>query len=344
MTDPAHKPAFGDTVTIETVGSDSAVQRSSHAVARALLRPALELLARIAARHPKARTHGFRAANFVELAAYPLRPSRGTRRRMVTFDQFRAEWLWHKDLPDPDQTAQGAILYFHGGAFILGGLHSHRRIAARLARASGIPVLVVDYRQLPLAHITDSITDAVDSYRYLLDRGHAPGKIVFAGDSAGGGLAFSAALAARDEGLPVPGGIAAISPWADLDCSAKRAHPNEAHDAMLSGFILSVPGELGMARGNGLDPAWSAVNHDFNGMPAVFIQVGSLEVLRVDVDLLARRCAEAHVPCTVQVWKHAIHDFQLGADLLPDARAAVGDMAHFIYRITDPDNLKAGTP
>ncbi|WP_131725067.1 alpha/beta hydrolase fold domain-containing protein, partial [Mycobacteroides abscessus] len=70
----------------------------------------------------------------------------------------------------------------------------------------------------------DSITDAVDSYRYLLDRGHAPDKIVFAGDSAGGGLAFSAALAARDEGLPVPGGIAAISPWADLDCSAKRAH------------------------------------------------------------------------------------------------------------------------
>ncbi|SHT74895.1 acetyl-hydrolase [Mycobacteroides abscessus subsp. abscessus] len=50
------------------------------------------------------------------------------------------------------------------------------------------------------------------------------------------------------------------------------------------------------------------------------------------------------MPCTVQVWKHAIHDFQLGADLLPDARAAVGDMAHFIYRITDPDNLKAGTP
>ncbi|MBE5447803.1 Putative esterase [Mycobacteroides abscessus subsp. massiliense] len=45
MTDPAHKPAFGDTVTIETVGSDSAVQRSSHAVARALLRPTLELSA-----------------------------------------------------------------------------------------------------------------------------------------------------------------------------------------------------------------------------------------------------------------------------------------------------------
>ncbi|CPZ99788.1 Putative esterase [Mycobacteroides abscessus] len=192
MTDPAHKPTFGDTVTIETVGSDSAVQRSSHAVARALLRPALELLARIAARHPTARTHGFRAANFIELAAYPLRPSRGTRRRIVMFEQFRAEWLWHKDLPDPDQAAQGAILYFHGGAFILGGLHSHRRMAARLARASGIPVLVVDYRQLPLAHITDSITDAVDSYRYLLDRGYAPGKIVFAGDSAGGGLAFSA--------------------------------------------------------------------------------------------------------------------------------------------------------
>lgn len=115
MTDPAHKPTFGDTVTIETVGSDSAVQRSSHAVARALLRPALELLARIAARHPTARTHGFRAANFIELAAYPLRPSRGTRRRIVMFEQFRAEWLWHKIFPIRTRRRRAPFCTFTAG-------------------------------------------------------------------------------------------------------------------------------------------------------------------------------------------------------------------------------------
>lgn len=331
------------TVTFEARGNGSALQRFSHAVARLILRSTLEALARIAARYPRLRAPGFRAANFVELAAYPLRPSRGTRRRIVQFPDFRAEWLWHKDLPDPADEHPGVILYFHGGAFILGGLHSHRRMTARIARTARVHVLAVDYRQLPLAHITDSVDDAVEAYRYLLDQGYRSDNVVFAGDSAGGGMAFSAALAVRERGLPMPAGIAAISPWADLDCSAKRAHPNEAHDAMLSGVILAVPGELGMARDGALDPAWSAVNHDFTNMPPVFIQVGSLEVLLVDVDLLARRCAEASVPCTVQIWDHAIHDFQLAADLLPDARIAIEHMAQFIREVTDPDNLKAGT-
>lgn len=342
MNQPAPIFAVDGTVTIEMMGSGSALQRFSHSVAYLVLRRPLERLARIAALHPSMRTPGFRAANFFELAAFPLRPSVGTRRRIVTFPRFRAEWLWHKALPDPKNPDQGAVLYFHGGAFILGGLHSHRRMTARLARAAGMRLLAVDYRQLPLAHFTDSVTDAVDAYRYLLDQGYAAEKIVFAGDSAGGGLAFSAALACRDLGLPMPGGIAAISPWADLDCSAKKSHPNEAHDAMLSGAILSVPGEMGMARDGRLDPAWSPVNRDFTGMPAIFIQVGSLEVLIVDVELLARRCAEANVPCTVQVWDHAVHDFQIGADILPDARSAVDDMAYFIRQITHPDNSKAG--
>lgn len=343
MNDPAPVATPGGSVNIETMGSDSALQRFSHSVARLLLRPTLEQLARTVARHPSLRTRGFRATNFIELAAFPIRPRRGTRRRIVTFPHFRAEWLWHKDIPGPENPEQGAILYFHGGAFILGGLHSHRRITARIAHTAGMRLLAVDYRQLPLAHITDSVTDAVDAYRHLLDQGFAADRIVFAGDSAGGGLAFSAALTARELGLPMPGGIAAISPWADLDCAAKKAHANESRDAMLSGVILSVPGEMGMARDGGLDPAWSSVNHDFTGMPPVFIQVGSLEVLLVDAELLARRCAEADVPCTVQIWDHAVHDFQIAADLLPDARAAVADLAHFIHQVGDPNNSKAGT-
>ncbi|MUM18038.1 alpha/beta hydrolase [Mycobacterium sp. CBMA271] len=343
MNDPAPISEPGGTVTIDRLGSGSALQRFSHSTARLMLRRPLEGLARIAARHPSLRTRGFRAANFLELAAFPLRPSFGTRRRAVTFPSFRAEWLWHKNLPDPENPGQGAILYFHGGAFILGGLHSHRRMTARVARAAGMRLLAVDYRQLPLAHVTESVADAVEAYRYLLDQGFAAERIVFAGDSAGGGLAFSAALATREAGLPMPGGIAAISPWADLDCSAKRSHPNEAHDAMLSGVILAVPGEMGMAPDGQLDPAWSPVNHDFNGMPPTFIQVGSLEVLLADVEQLAQRCAGANVPCTVQIWDHAVHDFQIGADFLPDARAAIDDMAHFIRQITELDNSQPGT-
>nr|WP_238815354.1 alpha/beta hydrolase [Nocardia brasiliensis] len=258
----------------------------------------------------------------------------------MLYPDFRAEWLWHKDIPGPDDAGRGAILYLHGGGFITGGLHSHRRLAARIARAAGLPALVVDYRQLPKAHVTMSVQDAVQAYRSLLDRGFSPDRIVFVGDSAGGGLSFAAALAARDGGLPVPGAIVAISPWADFDPTARQGHPNDRTDAMLSAYSLSVPALVGLGRDGALDPSWSPVNHDFTGLPPTLIQVGSTEVLLTDAESLARRCGEAAVPCTLQIWDRAIHVFQAGADVLPDARAAVVEIGRFIRNVLDSSQFE----
>ena len=150
-------------------------------------------------------------ANAAELVTVPLRARRGTRLRAVRLPGFRAEWLWHKSIAGPDDPDGGAILYFHGGAFVAGGLHSHRRLTGRITRAAGVPLLNVDYRQLPAAHFTGTVADALHSYEHLLGLGFAPEKIVFAGDSAGGGLTFATALAARERGVPMPGGIGAIA-------------------------------------------------------------------------------------------------------------------------------------
>ncbi|MFI6866740.1 alpha/beta hydrolase [Nocardia sp. NPDC050406] len=323
---PAAKPGE---VSIELVNRADVMARVSHALARATLRPALDKVADLAQRGPLRGTPAFRIANAVELVTVALRAPRGTRRRPLRFPDFRAEWLWHKDIAAPEDTGQGVILYFHGGGFVTGGLHSHRRLAARIANASGVPLLNVDYRQLPKAHITETVVDALTAYRYLLEQGFSPERIVFAGDSAGGGLAFAAALAARDGGLPVPGGIATIAPWADLDPALRHAHPNNAKDALLSAFSLSIPALTGFARDGALVAAWSPVNHDFSGMPPVFIQVGAQEVLLADAELLVRRCAESGVPCTLQIWDKAIHVFHAGADILPDARAAIRQLAEF---------------
>lgn len=331
---PRPVPAAGS-ARIELVNRAGVVACVSHALARATLRPSLDKLCIVAQRGPLRGVPAFRIANAAGLATMPLRAPRGVLRRAEAFPGFRAEWLWHKSTAGPDQPGDGAILYFHGGGFVTGGLHSHRRLTGRLAKASGVPLLNVAYRQLPKAHITETVEDALTAYRYLLDRGFAPERIVFAGDSAGGGLTFGTALAARDRGLPLPGGIAAIAPWADLDPASRAAHPNDSEDALLSALSLSVPALGGFARDGMLDPAWSPVNHDFTGMPPVFIQVGGQEVLRSDAEQLAERCADAGVPCTVQVWDKAIHVFHFGADILPEARTAIAHLAGFIRTAVD---------
>jgi hypothetical protein len=305
-----------DCVTIELPSCASLPLRIADALGRRTIRPALDAIARLAWRGPLRGAPAFRIAGLADLVTIPLRAPRGSRRRALRFTGFRAEWLWHKTFAGPDEVAGG------------------------ITRAAGVPLLNVDYRQLPVAHITETVADALHAYEHLLELGFAPEKIVFAGDSAGGGLAFATALAARERRLPLPGGIAAIAPWADLDPARRRAHPNDRKDAVLSAFTLSVPALVGFAGGGDLDPLWSPVNHDFTGLPPVFIQVGSTEVLLADTEQLAQRCREAAVPCTVQIWDRALHVFQAGADILPDARAAIADMGRTIRALVDADGVR----
>ncbi|WP_405139545.1 alpha/beta hydrolase [Nocardia sp. NBC_01388] len=315
--------------------------RIAHALLRVTFRPFLNLYATLAESGPLRGDRAFRLANFADLLGKLLPAPRGTQRRLITFEKFRAEWLWHRADPGPDAVGRGAILYLHGGAFTTGGLNSHRRLAARIARASGVALLNVDYRQLPYGHPLDSVDDVVTAYEHILAQGFSPERIVFAGDSAGGGLTFAAALAARERGLPVPAAIAALAPYADLDSTRRAAHPNDKRDAMLSARATSVLASVGFARDGKLDPLWSPVNHDFTGMPPALIQVSNTEVVLSDAESLTDRYREANVPLTLQIWDNALHVFQFGADLLPEARTAIAEIGVFIRNALDDSNAQS---
>ncbi|MEV4126824.1 alpha/beta hydrolase [Nocardia sp. NPDC049707] len=266
-------------------------------------------------------------------AAVLVPPPNGTERRTVRSGNVRAEWLWHDDLADPRQQRDSALLYFHGGGFFSCGLNTHRRLVAQIGRASRMPAFNVDYRQLPGAHFTETLDDAVASYEYLLEQGFQPERIIVSGDSAGGGLAFRLALATREYGLPMPGGISAIAPWADFDSTIRNTHPNRHRDSYLPTQGIDMIVRRGVARDGELDPTWSPVNHDFTGLPPVLIQVGSTECLLPDAEMLVERCAQANVPVRLQIWDRAPHVHHLAADLLADARAAIRDLGHFHRQI-----------
>ncbi len=226
------------------------------------------------------------------------------------------------------------IIYFHGSALVTLGLNSHRRFVSKLSAETGSRVLNVGYRLAPQATIEEAVEDGVDAYRRALDLGFAPGRIVFAGDSAGGLIAADTALAVRDAGLPVPAGQILLSALtsADMDLKYKalKAHRDVLFPFMTVKFIYDVFATVNGTRPVPIMPAES----NAAGLGPFLLQIGTNEMLRNDTFVLADQLEAAGVPVWVQVWDKAMHMFQLSFDVNPDARRAIAEIASFVAHVT----------
>ncbi|MQA24279.1 MAG: alpha/beta hydrolase fold domain-containing protein [Micromonosporaceae bacterium] len=270
---------------------------------------------------------GIRVANFLERALLQRPAPRWATVEPVLFDGFEAEWVRADNAAD-----DGAVLYFHGGAFMVCGPGTHRPAVARISRAGGLPALSVEYRQLPAAPLAGSVADCLTAYRWLLDEGYDPQRIVFAGDSAGGQLAFTTALRAVAEGLPRPGGLVAISPWLDLDCETKLTHPNSRRDAYAPAKRLRPLVKLLVEDAAAVDPLLSPVNCDLSALPPALLIAAEGEMLRCDSELMAERLAAAGVPCVLQLWEGQMHAFPIMVGLFPEAGQAIREVGAFVRR------------
>lgn len=272
-----------------------------------------------------------RFAFLLDIVGAVLVPPRGTRTARVRGLPCAAEWVCG---PGVDRASRKVILYFHGGGFVACGLRTHRRMIARISQAAGMPVLSVGYRMQPRVPIETSIADCVDAYRRLLSNGYAPEDIVIGGDSAGGYLAFTATLRAVREGLPRPAGIAALSPFLDLDVDLKIAHANAALDPFIPAPRLWDMVRTCFPDADVTDPELCPVHADLAGLPPALIQVGSIEVLLGDAELMAERLGAADVPCTLQIWEGQMHVFQVFADVTREGLIAIKEIGAFARKAT----------
>jgi epsilon-lactone hydrolase len=216
------------------------------------------------------------------------------------------------------------ILYLHGGWYCVGAPATHRSITTALAVASGVAVAVPDYRLAPEHPFPAALEDALAAYRGV----GANRSLVVAGDSAGGGLALALTLALASQGLPRPRGLLLISPWVDLAGEGASHRARGRRDPML--------GPAGLARwarayaGERIrDARCSPLHAQLSGLPPVQIHVGTEEVLHDDATRLAQRLGAAGVKVTTHVAEGLWHDFPLHARVLPEADAAVAEMARF---------------
>jgi acetyl esterase/lipase len=134
----------------------------------------------------------------------------GTEVSPLSINDTPAEWV-----SASGARTDRAILYLHGGAFIMGSPATHRELAARIAAATRTRVLVLDYRLAPEHPFPAAVQDAVSAHRWLLAQGLAAKRVAMGGDSAGGGLALQTLLALRDEGSPLPAAAFLLSPSTD---------------------------------------------------------------------------------------------------------------------------------
>lgn len=232
-------------------------------------------------------------------------------------------------LPEGDLMADdSAILYLHGGAFVVGGLGTHRSIAARLSRQTALPVYSLEYRQLPQAGVGTSVADAVAAYRELLtERGFR--HIIVAGDSAGGFLAAKVIEAAAARGLPQPVGYIGYSPLLDLNLTddPKRTSRNDAYiprDQMARlrpRFFrgpLAMPGKASILD---VDPAI---------FPPTLLITASEELLEADSLHLVAALDEAGVPAEGHSYAWQIHAFPVMSARHPETLQAIDQTAAFV--------------
>lgn len=222
------------------------------------------------------------------------------------------------------------LLYWHGGAYLVGSIRSHRPLVSHIAHAAGVQAIIPEYRLAPEHRFPAAVEDAVRVYRQLLDDGIEPARIVVGGDSAGGGLTVAMLLSLRDGNVPLPRACVLLSPWLDLTGSGESMHTRSGQDPLFK------PHDMPHVVGQYCDehelhhPLVSPVFADVAGLPPTLIQVGDDEILLSDSERYAQKLRAAGIDVHLDVWPGMWHVWQMFVRLMPESRLANIKLGHFV--------------
>lgn len=232
-----------------------------------------------------------------------------------------------------DRCASGAMLYLHGGGYVIGSPRSHRHLASDLARATGLAVHVLDYRRAPEHPFPAALDDGVAAVRELLDSGAVtPDRLLIAGDSAGGGLTVATLVALREAALPMPAAAVCLSPWVDLSCSLPSCSLRRPADPVIDARVLRAMARAYLGRRSLRTPGASPLFADLRGLPPLLVQAAADEALADEAVELTRAAARAGVRTTLALWPRSVHVGPWYGRVFDDGRRALDEVVHFVGR------------
>lgn len=245
----------------------------------------------------------------------------------VNINRRAAQWL----IPD-GAMADTAVLYLHGGAYTVGSPNSHRALASHIAKASQVRVLLLDYRLAPEHPFPAAVEDALNAFAWMQRTLKLyANRIIIAGDSAGGGLTVATALRLRDTGLTLPRALVCLSPWTDLTLSGETVNRLSHKDPFFpTPDRLKEAASAYAAKRSLSTPEISPLFADLRGLPELYIQVGSDEILLSDSLELAKAAKKAGVHVRIEEWPGMWHVWQVFCNLMPESREAISKIGNNI--------------
>jgi len=243
----------------------------------------------------------------------------------VTVAGCAAEWV-----KAPGGQTGRAILYLHGGGYVMGSPNTHRSLAGEISRAAQAAVLLVDYRLAPEHPCPAAVEDGVASYRWLLGQGFTPRQLAIAGDSAGGGLVVATLVSARDQDLPMPAAAVCISPWSDMTCSNESYKTRAEADPMVGSGGIGDMARLYLQGTDAQNPLASPNFASLRSLPPLLIHVGRDEVLLDDSIKLDQKAKADGVDSTLEIWEDMIHVWHAFHPMLPEGKQAITRVGEFL--------------
>jgi len=219
----------------------------------------------------------------------------------------------------------------HGGGYVSGSCNDHRGFVSKFADFTGTKCLVFEYRLAPENPYPAAVEDSVAVYRWLIDSGYKPDKIVFAGESAGGGLVLATLLAIKELKLSMPSAVVAISPWTDLTCSGDSyTTKNRVSVAPLNSWTVFSHHYCGnhSASLHLISPLFG----DLNGLPPILINAGTDDELFDDGYSFYLKAVEAKVDATFRRGEGMIYCYPMLAPMFKEATEAMHEIVYFIRK------------
>ena len=230
--------------------------------------------------------------------------------------------------PTPAHGPVAAIVYFHGGGWVLGSHHTHTPVARALCAGTEVAVLNVNYRLAPEDVFPTAVDDAVAAFRWLhnsaAELGIDPNRIAVAGDSAGGNLSAVVSQELARRGGPVPAMQALLVPVTDLTLPRSDSYEKFAsgyfltqanmdwYEALYLGGRTTPPSNIDELRANPLASPLQAPDLPelaASGLPPAYVAVAGFDPLRDEGIAYANALRAAGVPTTLRVHTDCVHPF-----------------------------------
>lgn len=260
----------------------------------------------------------------IDSASVKMRLPKDVSSQKISFDEINAEWIIPLS-PIKDKV----LLYIHGGGFISGSCLTHRMHVAKFANKCSLKSLVFDYRLAPEHPFPAAVEDCVTAYKWLLNYGYKPENVIVGGESAGATLTLSLLLALKSQNIALPCAAFSISPITDLSCRAKSFEYNAKNDVAPMGS-WTVWTNMYIGNNDVKNPLLSPQFGNYEGIPPLFICVGTHEIHLDDCVNLTKIAEQAGVNVTFRKWVNMIHAFPLLSPLFPEAKQAFDEICEFV--------------